>query len=146
MPSLSYFAARAAKERNGTTMAVAIGRARTPFFDQSAASFIVYSEGSGGALREVVFINSADAVISIGGGSGTLTEISIAYMNYIPIVSMRNSGGWSDKLIGTYLDERKKFKIAGATTALEAVTIAEELFYKFSHIRKLKKSALSKKP
>lgn len=130
MPSLSYLAAKSAKKHGGMTIAIAIGKARTPFYDPMAAGFVIYTDAAGGAGREVVLINSSDGVLSIGGGSGTLTELAIAYMNAIPIVSMANSGGWSDKLIGHYLDDRKKYKILGATCAEEAVMMLESTYQK----------------
>ncbi len=130
-PSLPYLVAKSARENSGTTLAIAIGSARTAFFDPTTATYVVYTEGAAGAAREVVLVNSADAVISVGGGSGTLTEISIAYMNYIPVIAMRGSGGWSDKLIGTYLDERKKYIIEGAESALQALDIAERQYSEF---------------
>lgn len=130
VPSLSYLTAKSAKTHGGTTVAVAIGKARTPFYDPGAASLAIYTDAAGGAGREVVLINSADGIISIGGGSGTLTELSIAYMNAIPIVAMQGSGGWSDKLIGEYLDNRKKYKIVGATSAKEAIETLESRYQK----------------
>ncbi len=131
VPSLSYFAAKAAKERGGLTVAIANGGARTKFYDPSAAGVVIYTEGAFGATREVIFVNSADAVISIGGGSGTLTEMGIAYMNFIPIVAMKGSGGWSDQMIGKALDERKKFIIPGAASAAEALDLAEKMHGQF---------------
>ena len=50
-----------------------------------------------------------------------MTEITIAYQANIPIVAINNSGGWSDKLSGQYLDERKRIKIEGVDTAEKAV-------------------------
>lgn len=130
-PSLPYWVAKSAHEHGGLTIAVANGSARTKFYDPEAASVVIYTEGAGGATREVVMLNSADAVISIGGGSGTLTEMGIAYMNYVPIVAMEGSGGWSDKVIGTYLDDRKKFIIPGAKSAAEALDFAEQMHAEF---------------
>ena len=127
MASLSQIAARSARDSGGRTIGVAIGCARTGFYDRQAAEHVIYTDCSGGAGREVVLANSADVVIAIGGGSGTLTELSIAYMNCIPVVAFRGSGGWSDKLIGEFLDQRQKFRIAGADSALEAVSLAEKM-------------------
>jgi hypothetical protein len=70
-------------------------------------------------------------VIVVGGGSGTLTEMSLAYMNYIPIVAMKRSGGWADKLAGEYLDARKKYTVAVAETAQDALTVGLELYSQF---------------
>ena len=128
MPSLSYMAAKEAKKNGGITVAIAIGRARTPFFDQDAATITIYTDGSGGAGREVILANSADGVISIGGGSGTLTEMSIAYMNNIPVVALKGSGGWSDKMIGQYFDSRKKYLVYGAENAVDALQYLEQLY------------------
>ena len=50
----------------------------------------------------------ADAVISIGGGAGTLQEICVAYRMGKPIVLVTGYGGWTDRLAGrTWLDERR---------------------------------------
>ena len=127
MRSLSQMVAKEAKLKGATTIAIAKGRAGTSFFYKSAASIVIYTDGAGGATREVVLINSADGIISIGGGSGTLAEIAIAYMNHLPIVSMKGSGGWSDKLIDQYIDDRKKYKVVGASSAKEAVDMLESL-------------------
>jgi uncharacterized protein (TIGR00725 family) len=127
MPSLSYLAARAAKDSGGTTLAVAIGCARTRFFDPAAASIVVYTEASGGAGREVVLVNSADVVIGIAGGAGTLVEMSIAYMNSVPVVAIEGLGGWSEKIAGQYLDSRQRYKIPTAHSAKQAVELAESM-------------------
>ena len=50
---------------------------------------------------------SADGVIVIGGGSGTLSEICAAYMYKKPIVALKNSGGTASKYSDRYLDHRK---------------------------------------
>jgi len=34
---------------------------------------------------------------------------------------MANTGGWADKLAGTYLDKRKRIKIESANSARDAV-------------------------
>jgi len=132
--SLPYMTAKACKIAGGTTIAIAIPRSKGEFYDKTAATHIIYTDGGAGASREVVLVNSADAIISIGGGSGTLTEISIGYMNAIPTICMKGSGGWSDKLIGTYLDDRKKFIFPGATTAKEALDLVEKMAEQMSEV------------
>jgi len=52
-------------------------------------------------------ISSADIVISIGGGSGTLGEMVIAYQQKIPIYSFENSGGISKMYCNKFIDSRK---------------------------------------
>ena len=67
---------------------------------------------------------SCDAVIAVSGGSGTLTELAIAYQGNIPMIAMKGVGGWSEKLADDYLDERKRRYTFGASTPQEAVEIA----------------------
>jgi hypothetical protein len=79
-----------------------------------------------GGGREFVLVNSCDVIIAVSGGSGTLTEIAIAYQSNIPMIVIKNTGGWSDKLSDTYLDNRKRLLIQGVDTAKEAVEKAIE--------------------
>lgn len=55
-----------------------------------------------------MLVSSCDAIIAIGGGSGTLNEITVAYQKKIPIFVMKGTGGWADKLADQYLDDRYK--------------------------------------
>ena len=64
---------------------------------------------------------SADGVIVIGGGSGTLSEICAAYMHKKPIVALKNSGGTASKYSDKYIDHRKNVKIVGVDTPQQAI-------------------------
>ena len=75
-----------------------------------------------GHTRDFLTALSADGVIVIGGGSGTLTEICAAYMHKKPIVTLKNSGDVAEKFADQYLDHRKNVKIMGVNSAKEAVT------------------------
>src|SRR5690606_10868306 len=79
-----------------------------------------------GGGRELVLVLACDAVISISGGSGTLTELAIAYQANIPMIALEGFGGWSDTLADTYFDSRKRRKVLKAQTAEEAVGLAFE--------------------
>jgi uncharacterized protein (TIGR00725 family) len=79
--------------------------------------------------RSSVMIHSSDAVIMIGGGNGTLGELSCAYLNLKPIIIIETSGGWASKAKqfaceGIYMDERKTVKIDFCSEAKIAVEIA----------------------
>ena len=50
--------------------------------------------------RDALLINSADAVISIGGRLGTLHEFTIAAETYTPIGVLEGAGGISDQIEG----------------------------------------------
>jgi len=74
-----------------------------------------------GYTRDFLTALSADGVIVIGGGVGTLTEACAAYMFEKPIVVIRNTGGSVSQFIDGYLDHRKTVKIAGVDTPKDAV-------------------------
>ena len=74
-----------------------------------------------GLMRDFLNALSADGVIVIGGGSGTLSEICAAYMYKKPIVALKNSGGTASKYADQFLDHRKNVQIIGVETTDEAI-------------------------
>lgn len=50
----------------------------------------------------------ADAVIAVGGGAGTLSEMAFAWLHDRLIIGLR-CGGWSERLAGERLDERVRW-------------------------------------
>lgn len=52
----------------------------------------------------------ADAVIAIGGQAGTLSEMAFAWMHGRMLIGYRDLG-WSGKLAGTRIDERKRIAL-----------------------------------
>ncbi|SRR5690625_968289 len=86
-----------------------------------------------GTVRNFLTARCADAVVVVGGGVGTLNEITIAYDAGVPIVIVNDTGGWSERLgsiliEGKWLDERRVTEVTFAATAAEAVAIAEARF------------------
>ncbi|MBP0133757.1 MAG: TIGR00725 family protein, partial [Nitrosarchaeum sp.] len=80
-----------------------------------------------GFSRDFLNALSADGIIIIGGGAGTLSEICAAYMYKKPMVAIRNSGGAADKFIDGYVDHRKNVKIIGVDSPKDAVMKIIEL-------------------
>ena len=74
-----------------------------------------------GLMRDFLNALSADGVIVIGGGSGTLSEICAAYMYKKPIIALKNSGGTASKYANQFLDHRKNVQIIGVETVDEAM-------------------------
>ena len=74
-----------------------------------------------GFTRDFLNALSADGVIIVGGGSGTLSEVCAAYMNKKPMVAIRGIESSITPYIDGYVDHRKNVKIIGANTAKEAV-------------------------
>lgn len=121
--SLSTIAARGAKSAGGITVGITYGKGKD-IWDIGNNTDIIISTGiERGGGREFVLVNSCDAIIAISGGSGTLTELAIAYQSDIPMIVVVDTGGWSDKLSNTFLDERNRRLVIG-TKPEEAVKIA----------------------
>ena len=127
--SLSTAACRGAKKAGGITIGVTYGKG-LDIYEKENVDIVIASGLERGGGRETTLILSCDAIIALNGGSGTLTEIAIAYQANIPIVVIKNTGGWSEKLGGTFLDERKRIKIEIAKNAREAVEKALQLIKK----------------
>jgi len=124
--SLSTAAARGAKKYEGMTIGVTYGRSRD-IFNPETTDVIIRTGLERGGGREFVLVNSCDVIIAISGGSGTLTEMAMAYQANIPIVCITGFGGWSEKLAGEFIDERKRLKCVAVNTPEEAVETAISL-------------------
>lgn len=120
--SLSTAACRGAKSAGGLTVGVTYGKGKDIW--QKDADVIIPSGLERGGGRETVLVLACDAIIAVSGGSGTLTEVAIAYQADIPMIAMKGLGGWSDKLADTYIDARERRLTFGADTAEQAVEIA----------------------
>jgi uncharacterized protein (TIGR00725 family) len=121
LDSLSTAASRGAKSAGGLTVGVTYQRGKDIWDKEGNTDVIVVSGSERGGGRELVLVNSCDVIIVIAGGSGTLTEIAIAYQMNIPVVALTGTGGWADKLAGQYLDDRKRLKIESVATPQGAV-------------------------
>ena len=124
-------ASKGAHESNGLTIGI------IPQDDPTLANEfcdIVIPSGMG-LTRDFLNALSADGIIIVGGGSGTLSEVCAAYMHKKPMVAIRNLGGAIEQYIDSYLDHRENVKILGADTAEEAVQKVLELI---AHSQKVK--------
>lgn len=111
-------AAKGTKEGGGITIGVVKDGKRFVSNDFTDVE-VVTGMSTGGS--EFIQALMCDALVVMGGGAGTLEEIAIAYRNNKPIVVLDNTEGWSEKIAGRYLDQRKQIKIAVAKTPKEAV-------------------------
>jgi len=120
-------ACRGAKSANGTTVGILPGADpddANPYVDIPLATGM-------GAIRDILNVQVADAVIMISGGIGTLQELTQAY-ELKPTVVLLGSGDWADRLPTValdrhYLDEGRLGYLHYATTPLEAVELALRL-------------------
>jgi uncharacterized protein (TIGR00725 family) len=74
-----------------------------------------------GIGRNLLVVRSGEAVVAVGGGSGTLSELAFAWQLGKPIAALSQSGGVAARLAGTALDERRRDLIEGVSTPAEAV-------------------------
>lgn len=121
--SLSTAACRGAKRANGMTIGVTYGKGLDVFEKENADVIIATGLERGGG-REFSLVLSCDAIIAISGGSGTLTEIAVAYQANIPIVVLAGTGGTSEIFADKYIDVRQRIKCEVAQTPAEAVALA----------------------
>ncbi|MFN3654928.1 MAG: TIGR00725 family protein [Candidatus Nitrosotenuis sp.] len=110
-------ACRGAKDAHGLT--VGIIPQDNPSFANEYCDIVIPS--GLGLARDFLTALSADGVIVVGGGSGTLSEMCAAYMHKRPIVALKNSGGMAAKFADQFIDHRQNVKIVGVDTPQEAV-------------------------
>ena len=81
--------------------------------------------------RSVVLVSSADVLVVLGGGSGTMVEALMAYNLGIPVVVLMGTGYRSDKLQALagdgFFDHRKRAKVLFTEDPEEAVELALRL-------------------
>jgi uncharacterized protein (TIGR00725 family) len=115
------------KYREGDTVAI------MPFFDRSLSnSYADIVIATGLDMYRNIIVANADAVIAVGGGSGTMSELAGAWSLKRLIVAFDSVDGWSAKVAGTRLDARIRCpeiaddKIFRARSAEEAVAIVTD--------------------
>ena len=118
---------RGAREAGGLTIGF------LPYADKSRANpyvDLVFPTGMG-TVRNILTARSCDSLIMIGGGVGTLNEVTIAYDSGVPVVVLEGTTGWADRLRAAlqdeaWLDERRIVAITFAQSPEEAVAAAIE--------------------
>jgi len=124
--SLSTAACRGAKKANGLTVGITYGKGKD-IYQKEGVDIIIPTGLERGGGREFILGLTCDVMIIISGGSGTLNEVAVAYQADIPIIALSGTGGWSDKLADSYLDNRQRVKIISAKTPEVAVELAFKL-------------------
>ncbi|MFO7567671.1 MAG: TIGR00725 family protein [Enhygromyxa sp.] len=101
-----------------------------PSYDRAEANAhvdVVIPTGLGIA-RNVVVVASADVVVALAGGSGTLSEIAIAWQLGKPIIGLDLKlgplGGWGERAGGIAIDDRRSDEVRRASSAAEAIELA----------------------
>jgi hypothetical protein len=122
-------ACRGAKQAGGLTVGILPGLTRE---GTNAYVDVAVPTGLGFALRNFITVRCADAIIMLHGEVGTLSEAVLSYQHGKPLVALKPTGGWAERLQttalneGAYLDERRLMEIKYAETPEEAVNFAFE--------------------
>ena len=73
-----------------------------------------------GYARNVLVVSMADALVAVGGGAGTLTEMAMAWQLGKLVVGV-DVEGWSGRLAGQAIDESRPDCVLSARDAAHAV-------------------------
>lgn len=132
MESACRGARSSAKYLTGDTVGVLPGHdpsEANPFVDIAIASGLDHVRNS--------VVAHADAVIAVGGGAGTMSEICLAWIFKRLIVGMRVEG-WSGRIAGERVDERVRYPdepddcVFGADSVDEAVRVLNDRLQRYS--------------
>jgi hypothetical protein len=77
--------------------------------------------------RNTILVSTGDVVVAIAGGSGTLSEIALAWQHEKPIVVLDTGEGWGPTFAGKALDHRRDDVIHLAKTPAEVVALVRQL-------------------
>jgi len=77
--------------------------------------------------RNLIVVATGDVVFAVGGRSGTLSEIALAWTLGKPVVCVGDMEGWATELAGRRIDDRREDQIHGPFAPEEAVAVAKEL-------------------
>lgn len=92
------------RKRKGVSMGI------TPYDKRSSANpycDIVIPTGIG-ISRNAIIVNSADVLVAVAGGAGTLSEIAFAWQKNKHVICYDAYDGWAKILGGTQLDSRRR--------------------------------------
>ena len=121
------------KYREGDTVAL------IPSFDATVANpyaDIIIPTGLD-VMRNAIVAN-ASAVIAVGGGAGTLSEIAFAWSLFRMVIAFENADGWSGKLANTRMDNRIRYpeieddRVYGVKCAEEVIKLLDERIEKYN--------------
>jgi uncharacterized protein (TIGR00725 family) len=110
-------ACKGAKEGGGLTIGILPGSERdaaNPYVDIALATGL-------GELRNGLIVRFSDAVIAVGGGWGTLSEIAFAMRTDRPVIALAS---WEEALDGRLVHAPAKAKLCRAEDPQQAVSIA----------------------
>lgn len=77
--------------------------------------------------RNIIVVASADVVFAVGGKSGTMSELALAWKLEKPIIAVGDAHGWATQVAGTTIDDRRQDRVHGPLSPEDAVRLAQQL-------------------
>lgn len=77
--------------------------------------------------RNVIVVACADVVVAVGGGAGTLSEIALAWTHGKPVIGLDVGEGWSSRLAGEAIDDRRSDHVHRASDVAAALALVRTL-------------------
>ncbi len=137
-PGLPHDSVLGAKSQGGLVMGISPAQSFTEHVERYSSptrgyDIIVYT-GSGLMGREVENIRSCDAVVIVGGRSGTLGEFAIAYDEAKLIGVLEGTGGIADHIdvLLKVINKETGARVIGHSDPLKLVELLEEAY--LSHV------------
>lgn len=127
----AFMGAKASKNyKEGDTIAI------LPSFNVNTANdYADIAIPTGIDMMRNAIVANASAVVAVGGGAGTLSEIALAWSLKRMILAFSNVDGWSGKVADTKMDTRVRYsfedKVWGITSAEEGIKIIKEKIDKY---------------
>lgn len=109
-------ASRGCREAGGTVVGI------LPTGDDSSGNehcHVVLPTGMGWTRNSLTAL-AGDAIVAIGGRAGTLSEIAFGWSYGKPVLAATGVGGWSEKLAGQAIDDRRSDRLEPVATPAEA--------------------------
>ena len=115
---------KGAKQEGGLTIGI------TPFENKGMANKYVDIEipVPFSQARNIIVVLSGDACVAVSGKAGTLSEICFAWIYNKPLLALTNVDGWSSKIAGQQIDDRRKDKVIGFDNPQGIVDKLNEIF------------------
>ena len=115
-------ACKGAKQEQGITIGI------LPYERDEKNEFVDIPIVTGiGEKRNAIIVQSADCIIAIAGMWGTLNEITLAAIYQIPVVFLKDSGGFVDKFIQSDFIKNESLEYQIVEDEVEAVKQAFRL-------------------
>ncbi len=81
-----------------------------------------------GINRNIVVVNTADILIAIGGGAGTLSEIAFAWQKNKTVLCVDEFEGWAKQLANQNIDNRKSNLLIRVNEIDDIIDILKDFF------------------